>query len=348
MSNNPSTQIDPPASGLGPGERLQAARISMGLTMEDVANRMHLSTGILSSLENNHFDEITAPIFVKGYLRSYARIVNLSEEEIIQQYASYCPDCDPPITSTSNTTAELNADDSRIKWFTWLVIIGLIVLLVSWWWNRYQQPAETLSLDTTEPSETLNLADVESAAEEVPVFSATEENVSAETSTDTTLNQQVQDELATLGQEATADPTMEMDATVDQTAIDEIEATVPMTSTEIEESAPLIIESELEVEPEPEAEPKPKPLIPQAAAVSSKGLVITVNADTWTDVRDASGNKLVYDLLRSGEVVTVEGKAPLRAFFGNGYGVSMVYQGEEIDLSAVIKPDNTAKIRLGQ
>ena len=67
-------------SGPGPGELLQAARIQQGLSLEDVANRMHLSPAILEAIEENDFEEITAPIFVKGYLRAYARIVSLDAD----------------------------------------------------------------------------------------------------------------------------------------------------------------------------------------------------------------------------------------------------------------------------
>jgi len=80
------SEIDEPSTNasalkLGPGERLQAARISAGYTVDDIASKMHLSNAILTSLEENDFDEITAPIFVKGYLRAYAKIVNLDEND---------------------------------------------------------------------------------------------------------------------------------------------------------------------------------------------------------------------------------------------------------------------------
>ncbi len=66
-----NTQTRP--SGIGPGERLQAARIQKGLSLEDVAGRMHLSPRILEAIEENNFEEITAPIFVKGYLRCQSK-----------------------------------------------------------------------------------------------------------------------------------------------------------------------------------------------------------------------------------------------------------------------------------
>ena len=93
------------ATGIGPGERLQAARIQLGLSVDDVASRMHLSTTILASIEENNFEEITAPIFVKGYLRAYARIVSLDEDDMILQYSDYYSD-----SKSEDLRAELHAD----------------------------------------------------------------------------------------------------------------------------------------------------------------------------------------------------------------------------------------------
>ena len=86
MTSESVTAKESKPNGIGPGDRLQAARIEQGLSVEDVASRMHLSVSILESIEENNFEEITAPIFVKGYLRAYARIVSLGEDEMIQQY----------------------------------------------------------------------------------------------------------------------------------------------------------------------------------------------------------------------------------------------------------------------
>ena len=135
-------------SGGGPGERLQAARIQEGLTIDDVASRMHLSPSILQAIEDNNFEEITAPIFVKGYLRAYARIVSLDEEDMIQQYMQYYSEEDPPISSTGNVTPELSVTDARMRWTTYLVVIVLAVLLSVWWWNKDRVEEPAISLGT--------------------------------------------------------------------------------------------------------------------------------------------------------------------------------------------------------
>src|SRR5210317_516845 len=143
----------PRQGSIGPGERLQAARIKQGLTLEDVANRMHLSTSIVQAIEENNFDEITAPIFVKGYLRAYARIVTLNEDEMIAQYLDLYSEEDPPISSTSNMVPELSSTDTRIKWTTYFVVVLLAVLLAAWWWNKQQNQVPPLSLDVPSPAE---------------------------------------------------------------------------------------------------------------------------------------------------------------------------------------------------
>ena len=77
-------------------------------------------------------------------------------------------------------------------------------------------------------------------------------------------------------------------------------------------------------------------------------MVVTVNAATWADIKDAAGNKLVYDLLQAGERLQLDGEAPFAVFLGNGYGVEIQYLGEKIDLSDKIRADNTARLRIGQ
>ena len=340
-------QNDSSHTRLGPGDTLQSARIAIGMTLDDVANKMHLSTSILSSLEENNFEDITAPIFVKGYLRAYARLVKVNEEEIIQQYVTSYMNGDPPISSISNTTPELNANDARVKWTTYLVILALIGLLSTWWWNRYQQSPETLSLES-DGSQTI-AAESEPGTEPAGGLGQMLEKIeNAETHT---LSQQ--------GEEKSPEGTTQEVGLVQ----DEVTQTEAQESAGLEQDETVVAELEtppesdsgqLVVEPPvPELTPDeladaPASMTEMPAVQSQDGLVITVNADTWASVSDADGKRLVYDLLRAGRELTVSGKAPLSVFFGNGYGVDLVYQGKPVDLSQVIKSNNTARMIIGQ
>jgi len=328
---------------LGPGDRLQAARISIGMTVEEVAAKMHLSTGILTSLEDNNFEDITAPIFVKGYLRAYSRLVNINEDEIIQQYLTYYMNGDPPISSTSNTSPEINSDDSKVKWITYIVIIGLIALLSTWWWNRYQQAPETVSLESGENSQS------EVATFDVPV--ATPEPVQQNTQTLTSDDEKesLQLEIKSVVDSLDLQQKQAEDNVVSVELESVVEPSIPEPSVETVEIQTVSTDNSTDnVEIEEPVVPEETSAVIDTPELNNNDLVISVIADTWASIKDANGNKLVYDLLRSGETISVTGKAPISAFLGNGYGVTMKYKGKDVDLSSVIKSDNTARIKIGQ
>ena len=348
-------QLEPSLPNQGPGDRLQAARISIGMTVEDVANKMHLSESILNSLEENNFDDITAPIFVKGYLRSYARIVRLDENEIIDQYNRFYTDGDPPISSTSNTVPEINADDARVKWVTRFVVIGLVALLSLWWWNRYQQPAQPLSLDSSGQVDPVAQGD-QSAIRISPARPSSEQS-----SSPSALSEAARQELNGIGQRPrqipiqpaqtqvveVIEPAIEMVAAIDNAP----SAALP-TAQELDEMVSTEEQARSAPQPVDVAEPE-QPAAAQnagepAPATDAQDLVIVVNADTWADIKDAAGERMVRDLLRAGRTLSVSGEAPIQVFLGNGYGVSMTYKGKDFDIGPYIKPNNTARFRLGQ
>ena len=334
MSNTQALHDEPSRTNLGPGDRLQAQRIAMGLTLEELAKKMRLSVPILKSIEENDFGQISAPIFVKGYLRSYARIVNADENDIITQYITDYTDEDPPISSTSNTAPEINADDSRVKWVTYLVIFALISLLVVWWWNRYQQPAETLSLDTT--------VDDISAPMDSPTASLSEAQTDlASTQTMTTPETSTESVLPSPPAPATETPAPSVEPEPAENAL----TTEP---TALDEPGP---EAQQQTVMEPESVQQPEPVIDSEVMQQTPAdadLVIRVSADSWLDIKDSEDNQLAYDLVKTGETLSFSGQPPFRVFLGNAPGISITYRGEEIDISSRTRADNTARIRVGQ
>ena len=346
------SNTDTRPSGIGPGERLQAARIQQGLSLEDVAGRMHLSPGILQSIEENNFEEITAPIFVKGYLRAYARIVALDEDDMIQQYVEYYSEEDPPISSTSNTIPELSVADVRIKWTTYLVVLVLAALLAAWWWNKSQNEEPPISLDTqtsslesTESSESdVVSTEIEAASE---AQAAIDESIQAE--------QEPADTEAPAQSETVAAEPAEAEAVASEPVAIEPVASEPVDPEPLE-SEPVEPVTMQQAEPAASAaattealEPVPgsRDLPNLNAPVGSDKLSIVVNADTWADIKDSSGYQLVYDLLRADQELELTGAAPFSVFLGNGYGVEILFNDEEISFSSRIRDDNTARLKIG-
>ena len=340
---------------IGPGEQLAAERIKKGFSLEDVAGRMHLSTSILEAIEENNFDEITAPIFVKGYLRAYARIVALSEDEMIEQYLDMYSEEDPPISSTSSMVPELSVKDARIKWTTYLVIVVLGVLLAAWWWNKQQNDEAPISLD----AQTSGID--ENASDEAPVVSS-EVQAGSESlidSMETAESQQMaaQESAAATPLPATEPAEAELPAAPEETAAVESEPEAepePEPEAEVEDTT-AVTESPMAAEPEaaepetsePETAAGTRANPESSAPTGSDKLQIIVHADTWGDVKDASNYQLVYDLLRADTSIELMGEAPFAVFLGNGYGVEILFNGEEVEVTPKIRDDNTARLNIG-
>lgn len=62
----------------GCGQRLRKARESAGLSIEDVAARLHMPGRVVRSLEAEDWSRLGAPVFVRGQVRSYSRLLGLT------------------------------------------------------------------------------------------------------------------------------------------------------------------------------------------------------------------------------------------------------------------------------
>lgn len=68
------------------GSKLQIAREFQGLTLEQVASTTRVREHYLKALEEDRFDCLPQKVFAKGFVRSYARSLNLDEEECVQLF----------------------------------------------------------------------------------------------------------------------------------------------------------------------------------------------------------------------------------------------------------------------
>ncbi len=75
----------------GLGARLRAAREARGLGREQLARELHLEESGVTALEEEHYAALGAPVFVRGHLRTYARVVGLAEAEVLEAYAASDP-----------------------------------------------------------------------------------------------------------------------------------------------------------------------------------------------------------------------------------------------------------------
>lgn len=89
-------------SGLGIGERLIEAREQRGLTLEDAERDTRISRRYLQALEDERFDIIPAPVYARGFLRSYTQYLGIETARILARFPQDVPTPGPAPSGQSS------------------------------------------------------------------------------------------------------------------------------------------------------------------------------------------------------------------------------------------------------
>lgn len=116
------------------GEQLKDARTVKGYSIEYIAGKLHLRSQILSLIEEDNFDRLPQPVFIKGYIRAYAKCVDLDSDSLIelydQKYAAHKPTQEAYLWQKRK---DVNHGVNLVKWFTVLSLTAVIVSVGIWW-----------------------------------------------------------------------------------------------------------------------------------------------------------------------------------------------------------------------
>lgn len=299
------------SQAIGPGQLLRNAREQLGWTREQVASRIHLRLTLIAAIESDTYDKHTSHTFIRGYLRTYAKLVGIPEETILAAYdkLGLTPPDNIDMQSFSRRSRQ-QANDSRLKVVTWLVILVLIALSVAWWWqSTARRSAGDEALAATEMGATSNTpsATVPPAVDVADPVVAPATSAAAATSVDPVAS--------------SAATTLPVDASsaVATTAVATSAATATQPAADAAASEPA--------------------KVPQ--------LKMSFTADCWLDVKDAKGKTLFSGLKKANDELVLEGPEPLKFIIGAPMAVNIEYQGKSIDMSRY-NNGRTARLSLPQ
>jgi transcriptional regulator with XRE-family HTH domain len=114
------------------GARLREARKAKLLSIEDVAERLHLKKEWIRDIESDNYSNVPSSlIYLKGYLRSYARLVAISDLDmtLLDNLAMN----GHSTQSTWINKKQVTASDKFIQWITYSIVLMLLSLVVLWW-----------------------------------------------------------------------------------------------------------------------------------------------------------------------------------------------------------------------
>lgn len=165
-----STQIAP-ESGAGCGVRLQQAREAAGLSLEDVSARLKMPLRVLRSLESEDWTTLGAPVFVRGQLRSYARLLGIDIEPQLT-LAAVAPVTPSTLVSYTHTPRYRRLAEQAARRAIYIVLTAAIAVPV-WLATRPHLANNGLAVQSLDmPSTAAGLA---ASAVNDPAPSATEQ-----------------------------------------------------------------------------------------------------------------------------------------------------------------------------
>jgi cytoskeleton protein RodZ len=68
------------------GKQFKAARQDAGLSLQEVHEQTRISLYVLESLERGDVAKLPHPVYTKGFIRNYARLLGLDQEKVVQEY----------------------------------------------------------------------------------------------------------------------------------------------------------------------------------------------------------------------------------------------------------------------
>ena len=147
---NPNTNSSHKATANGgPGKILSDARKQLGFSPEEIAEILNLTTSQINALENDDFASLPGSTYVRGYIRSYAQVLELSPDGILAAYASLNGTQYVTRLSTLSPEPEVTLKDRPVRLATFLVAGLLVVLAVVWWQGRTYTPPTSVDADTS-------------------------------------------------------------------------------------------------------------------------------------------------------------------------------------------------------
>lgn len=122
------------AAPLEIGEKLRRKRESMGLSLEDAAKQLRVDIRHLRALESDDVAGLPSPVFTKGYLRNYARLLELDPDPLVSAFDASQTDLQPPPLSPITSVRASPRILGEFPWEKVLTLGGVLIAVLGVAW----------------------------------------------------------------------------------------------------------------------------------------------------------------------------------------------------------------------
>lgn len=137
------------------GDKLRLEREKRKITLEEISASTKIGTRMLLALEGDKFGQLPGGIFNKGFVRAYARVVGLDEDQAVADYLQASGDASPAAPETRDNARETNARETEerisrletisdspsrpLPWGIFALILLAVALALSLWSHRRRE-----------------------------------------------------------------------------------------------------------------------------------------------------------------------------------------------------------------
>lgn len=283
----------------GVGQELAAVREERGLALSDVAQQLKFSPRQLEALEQENLDALPGATFTRGMVRSYARLLKLDPEPLVQRISGRVEIPDANRLAARYHQPVPFSDGARRSTFVYLALsLGVLVLVggVAYEWHQ-ERTASAKKGNATSTA-------VAKAPKSTP---RSEPKV-----------------LAAVAPTPVAAPAPEK--VIDKPKVAEKPKAPEKTASIALATAP--------VSPAVSAAP-----VSTGPKTGPNRLVVRADGEAWIEIKDSADRMLVSSLNPAGSERVVRGRPPYTLVIGNASNVRVTYDDKPIDLAPHTRQD---------
>lgn len=317
------------AYGSGCGNVLKAAREAQGLSIHEVCSQLRLGLKQIQAIEQDDFDKLPQPSIVRGFIRNYARLLNIDVNPILEAYQRIVPNKAPlPLSVRSN--ASRSVIDQPAPGFrpqrllTFLIFLVLASIAAYFYINHIKPQAlkdAALALDVDEIAET--------TGQEIPIPAPE----AAPAPTDIA-------PVAPATQNVDASPAaMDNSAVAPATTGNDVNATTALPANN------AVTTNTIVSTPTPATTQAAEGTTLQATEPQKASLVFKVNEDSWVRIEDLQGKKVFSEVMPAGSERQVTTEKPVNITVGHASGTQLTIDNQPYDLTQATR-GRVARIQL--
>ena len=276
------------------GEILHNKRKEIGLSLDEITEKLNLDSNLIKLLENNDYEKFKVETYLKGYLRAYAKVLGIDGDRIIKLYKESNPEKEPEILPDVKPKNQKNSGDRSVKLFSYILGLSIALSMLIWYQKNIMIKPDVNEnyIGNIELNKNNEINGVDTSYKIIihsdywqwPIDNISERyrESGSNDQSKSLKNEKIQDEL----------------------------------------KKDVIQEQVLETEESPVYETQQ----------SADTVVLDLRGDSWVEVYDREGNRLFLDLARGGKNYIINGNSPFDILLGAANEVSIEFNGSVVNI----------------